>query len=381
MRTGEVRPDRVPMVFDEARIDIDALKVVRRLTRHGFEAYLVGGGVRDLLLGCRPKDFDVATDARPEQVRRLFRNSRIIGRRFRLVHVVFGSQKVIEVATFRRSPENGAGDSDDGTDEPVMIRSDNLFGQAHEDAMRRDLTINALLYDVDRKQVLDFVGGVPDVRARVVRTIGDPRVRFVEDPVRMLRAIKFAARLDLGIEPEVYDAIVLCREAITSVARPRLLEEILKVLRCGASHRAFWLLWETGLLHVMLPELGTYLDDDPIGGDGVQRFWRSLTEVDHRTRARAKPLHDLTLMTVLLLEPMREVVDGSRDRALAALDFAEPVFARLAVPRRMADGICRIVAVMPKLTARKPARFARTEQYRLAMEVLSLSEAWQERCE
>ena len=363
----EARRYRVDI--DDARIDIDALKVVRRLVRHGFEAYLVGGGVRDLLLGHRPKDFDVATAARPEQVRRLFRNSRIIGRRFRLVHIIFGAQKVIEVATFRRTP-----DSSNNGDE-LLIRSDNVFGHAHEDALRRDLTINGLLYDVESREVLDFVGGMPDVQHRVVRTIGDPRIRFLEDPVRMLRAIKFCARLDLGIVPELYDAIVLNRETIMDVARPRLLEETFKLMRCGASHRALWLLWETGLMHAIVPEVATMLDDAPGSSPRVERFWRMFSEIDRRTALRGEPLHDITLMASLLFEPMLEAVEGSRDRAHIAYDFAEPVFQRLAVPRRIADGVCRIAAVLPKLQARKPGRFARTELFRIATEVLAISQA------
>lgn len=359
---------RYRVEIDDARIDIDALKVVRRLVRHGFEAYLVGGGVRDLLLGRRPKDFDVATSARPEQVRRLFRNSRIIGRRFRLVHVIFGAHKVIEVATFRRSP-----DSSSNGDE-LLIRSDNVFGTAHEDALRRDLTINGLLYDVESKEVLDFVGGMPDVQQRVVRTIGDPRIRFLEDPVRMLRAIKFCARLDLGLVPELYDAIVLSRETITEVARPRLLEEMFKLMRCGASHRALWLLWETGLLHSVVPEVATMLDDAPGDSPRVARFWRMFTEIDRRTAIRGEPLHDIALMSTLLFEPMLESVEGSRDRAHVAYDFAEPVFQRLAVPRRIADGVCRIAAVLPKLHARKPGRFARTELFKIATEVMDISQ-------
>lgn len=359
---------RIRVDIDDARIDADALKVVRRLVRHGFEAYLVGGGVRDLLLDRRPKDFDIATGARPEQVRRLFRNSRIIGRRFRLVHVIFGANKVIEVATFRRHP--------DAPDHPdaLLIRSDNAFGLAHEDAIRRDLTINALLYDVESREVLDFVNGMPDIRHRVVRTIGDPRIRFLEDPVRMLRAIKFCARLDLGMVPELYDATVLTRDALTEVARPRLLEELFKLMRCGYSHRALWLMWETGLMHVVIPEIAALLDDDPESSGVVGRFWRMLTVLDRRTAQQGAPLNDITLMTLLLLEPLLEAVDGASDRTLAAYDFAEPLFQRLAVPRRIADGVCRIVAVFPKLRVRKPGRFARTELYRIALEVQSIAQ-------
>src|SRR5690606_9397235 len=186
------QPDLYPVEFDERRVDTAAAKVVKRLTRNGFEAYLVGGCVRDLLIGRRPKDFDVATSARPDDVRRLFRNSRIIGRRFRLVHVLFSGGKVIETATFRRAPEQSGGrDGDD-----LLIRNDNVFGDAHEDAQRRDFTINGLFYDIDRQEVIDWVGGMPDIERRSVHTIGDPVVSFLEDPVRILRAVKFSARLD-----------------------------------------------------------------------------------------------------------------------------------------------------------------------------------------
>ncbi len=359
------------MELDEARVDPDALKVVRRLVRHGFEAYLVGGGVRDLLLGRRPKDFDVATKARPEQVRSLFRNSRVIGRRFRLVHVLFSDRKVIEVATFRRNP-HGLEEGIPGDD--LLIRSDNAFGDAPEDAARRDLTINALFYDVDRKQVIDFVGGMPDIRNRVVRTIGDPEVRFREDPVRMIRAIKFAARLDLGMAPDVYDAIVLCRDSIASAARPRLLEEVLKVLRSGASHRSLWLLWETGLLHLVLPELATLLDDDPSDRGASKRAWEMLREVDRRT-LQSGPLHDVVLLTVMLLEPIGEAVAGATDRVAAARDVVEPLTERLALPRRIADEMCRIVAILPRVASNRPGRLARTELYTLASEVVAIANA------
>ncbi len=361
-------PERIDVPLDEGRIDVDALKVVRRLIRHGHEAYLVGGGVRDLLLGRRPKDFDVATKARPEQVRALFRNSRIIGRRFRLVHVLFSDRKVIEVATFRRNPN----DEEAAEGEDLLIRNDNAFGEAPEDAARRDLTINALFYDVENKQVIDFVGGMPDIRNRVVRTIGDPVVRFREDPVRMIRAIKFAARLDLGIAPDVYDAIVLCRDAIASSARPRLLEELYKVLRSGAARRTVWLAWETGLLHLLLPELAWMLDDGD--SDAATRTWGVLGELDRRTLVRG-PLYDVALIALLLLEPLREATAGSADRAGSAYDFGEPIFQRLAVPRRVADGVCRIMAVLPRLQAGKPGRFARHELFPVASEIVSIEAA------
>src|SRR6187402_1274707 len=215
-RTG---PEPIVYPIDlEDKIDPDAAKVVRRLVRQGYEAYLVGGCVRDLLVGRAPKDFDVATSARPDDVRRLFRNSRIIGRRFRLVHVLFSGGKVIETATFRRAPEQDEGEDD------LLIRNDNVFGEAYQDAARRDFTINGLFYDLEHRVVLDWVGGMPDIERRTVHTIGDPSVRFREDPVRILRAIKFCSRLDFGISAEVYDAMVECRAALARAAKPRLFE-------------------------------------------------------------------------------------------------------------------------------------------------------------
>jgi poly(A) polymerase len=369
------QPARVDAGFDQSRVDPDAQKVVRRLTRHGFQAYLVGGGVRDLLLDRRPKDFDIATDARPEDVRRLFRNSRIIGRRFRLVHVLFGGGKVIEVATFRRSPiidadalEASPGDVD------LLIRSDNAFGEAHEDALRRDFTINALFYDLDAGQILDWVGGMADIERRVVRTIGEPETRFREDPVRILRAIKFAARLDLGIDPDVYDAMVFTRASLARAARPRLFEEILRLLRGGGAHRSIWLAWELGILSVLLPELATFLDDDA-GNGPASRVWKLLAEVDRRTVERGTPFDDIVLSTLLLLEPMREACEGERDRIAAAYAFLDPVIARLAMSRRVADAVRRIVSILPRLGPGRAGRFARSGLADLATQIYEIERA------
>jgi poly(A) polymerase len=356
-------PQRYPVVFDDSRIDPDVQKVVRRLVRHGHEAYLVGGCVRDLLLDRHPKDFDVATSARPEQVRELFRNSRIIGRRFRLVHVLFQGGKFFEVATFRRSPRDEAEEGHD-----LLIRNDNVFGDAHEDATRRDFTINALFYDLEAHQVLDWVGGLGDIQRRVVHTIGDPETRFREDPVRILRALKFAGRLDLGITADVYDAVVFCRESLALAARPRLSEEILRLLRGGQARRTIYLAWETGVLDVLLPELAALLYDDGEEDGAGQRVWRLLDWVDRRT-AEDGPLDDTVLWTLLLLEPMREACEGVRDRSAAVADFLEPLVERLAISRRYADGMRRIVAVLPKLVSGRAGRFARTEIFAPAVEV------------
>jgi poly(A) polymerase len=358
-----LQPTRHDVVFEDSRIDPDVQKVLRRLVRHGYEAYLVGGCVRDLLLGRRPKDFDVATSARPEQVRELFRNSRIIGRRFRLVHVLFQGGKVIEVATFRKNPRE---DADEGSE--LLIRSDNAFGAAPEDAVRRDFTINALFYDLEAKQILDWVGGMADLERRVVHTIGDPETRFREDPPRILRALRFAGRLDLGMTPDVYDAIVFCRESLALASRPRLSEEILRLLRGGQARRTIYIAWETGVLDVLMPELSGLLYDAAVDEGSSHRLWRLLDHIDRRT-AESGPLDDTVLWTLLLLEPMKEACDGVRDRAAAVADFLEPIIERLAISRRYADGMRRIVAVLPRLVSGRAGRFARTDIFRLALEV------------
>src|SRR5215831_10694916 len=233
-------------------IDADAEKILRRLRRSGHTAYLVGGCVRDLLLGRTPKDFDVATSATPNEIKSTFRNSRIIGRRFRLAHVFFGS-KIIETSTFRANPR-------DEDDHDLLIRRDNVFGTETEDARRRDFTINGLFYDVEREEVIDHVGGLADLDARLIRTIGDPDIRFQEDPVRMLRAVKFAARLEFGFEPATWRALMRWRSEISKCAPPRLLEEVHRLLRGGAARGSFELMVETGVLAVLSPYLAGLLE-------------------------------------------------------------------------------------------------------------------------
>ncbi|HWU90725.1 MAG TPA: polynucleotide adenylyltransferase PcnB, partial [Kofleriaceae bacterium] len=238
--------------LDRTAIDPDADRVVRKLTRAGYKAYLVGGCVRDLLVARTPKDFDVATSATPNEIKATFRNSRIIGRRFRLAHVFFGS-KIIETSTFRANPR-------DEDDHDLLIRRDNVFGTETEDARRRDFTINGLFYDVEREEVIDHVGGLADLEAKLIRTIGDPDIRFQEDPVRILRAVKFAARLDFGFEPATWRALLRWRGEISKCSPPRLLEEIHRLMRGGACRRSFELLVETGVLAVLSPYLAGLLE-------------------------------------------------------------------------------------------------------------------------
>jgi poly(A) polymerase len=363
---------RYPGIITRDRVDPDAAKVVKRLTRAGHRAYLVGGGVRDLLLGQKPKDFDIATSARPHEVRALFRNCRVIGRRFRLAHVLFSGGKIIEVATFRRDPRDGDAPSavDDGdgmrlvpaprtVDEEtdLLIRHDNAFGEPHEDALRRDFTINGLFYDLERDEVIDYVGGVQDVRARVVRTIGDPAIRFREDPIRILRAIKFCARLDLGLDTELYDALIDQRQTVGRASPPRTFEEILRLLRGGASHRSFYVLWDSGLLSLLIPELSSYLDDV---GEAAVVVWRRLHAVDKLIASGELP-NDALLLSALLQSPAEEYMEGERDPALAFDAFAEEMAQRFTVPRRIRERMRLLLAVQKRMRENKLGSVARRE--------------------
>src|SRR4051812_15329833 len=272
-------------------IDPDALKVLYRLRQHEHIAYLVGGSVRDLLLGRRPKDFDIGTSAHPYEVKKLFRNCWIIGRRFRLAHVRFG-QKVVEVATFRRQLQPGEEVVQDGVPAPEPAEEtaaiagaghgqhspaanhphhDNTFGTPEEDAFRRDFTINALFYDIATFSVIDYVNGLDDLHAGVVRSIGDPDVRLLEDPVRMIRAIALAARLDFEIDPVLLGSIRRHRQEIAKASAPRMIEEYYKILRAGSSEKAFRRLADVGLLEPTSPELHKGANE---------ALWRSLSALD-----------------------------------------------------------------------------------------------------
>ncbi len=348
------------------KIDHDALKVIRRLRRHGYTAFLVGGGVRDLLLGANPKDFDVATSAHPHEVKAVFRNCRLIGRRFRLAHILYSGGKIIEVATFRRSPETG-GDASD-----LLIRRDNDFGEPFEDAYRRDFTINGLFYDLGGARVVDFVGGLADVDARSLRMIGDPTVRLREDPVRIMRAIKFSARLDLGIDPELHDALVAQRGELAKAATARLFEEILRFLRGGAAARSFYLAWEMGVLAELMPALSAFIDD---GGPGVTHFWRTLSTLDARVRADGCP-EDAALFTLLVLQLLLE---HAPDPAKCSSEDFDPLWddfqPRLAVPKRLRELVRCIVRAYPRMIRGKAGAFVGRDYFTAAQVVAEVERA------
>jgi poly(A) polymerase len=291
----EEPPPHAPEIPVE-RLDPDALKVIARLRHMRHRAYLVGGCVRDLLLDRTPKDFDVATDAHPGEVRAIFRNCRLIGRRFRLAHVYFRGGKVIEVATFRKNPVDVGEDVPDAGD--LLITRDNVFGTAEEDAVRRDFTVNGLFYDVARGEVIDYVDGRADLEARRIATIGDPEIRIREDPVRALRAVRFAARLGFIISPDTFEAMRRHAGELARCAPARVLEETFKILRCGGSARAFELLRACGALPVVLPALGAGLDT---WDEGRRRgFFAHLTSLDRLVRSGAE-VSDAVLLGALLL--------------------------------------------------------------------------------
>jgi poly(A) polymerase len=306
-------------------IDADALKVLYRLKNHRFKAYLVGGGVRDLLLSRKPKDFDIGTDAHPQQVKKLFRNCFVVGRRFRLCHVRFG-RKVVEVSTFRRQAPAEEGDT--------LIRRDNTFGTPEEDAFRRDFTVNALFYDIATFSVIDYVGGLEDLQDRLIRTIGDPAVRFREDPVRMLRAVALASRLGFTIDRDTLEAIRFLRGEIVKSSPARILDELYKILRQGASRQTFQTLHDVGLLAYLLPEA-----DQAIADQG-ERLLGSLARLDDYRNAGLAAPDELTnplLMGTLLVPlgvPLRRAASAAprRDEEPEAadgdgLDVAEEIAA------------------------------------------------------
>lgn len=271
-------------------IDRDALFVLARLREAGFVAYLVGGSVRDLLLGRRPKDFDISTSARPEEIKAIFRNSLLIGRRFRLAHIRFG-KKIIEVSTFR------SGD----TDEARLIVRDNVWGSPEEDVYRRDFTINGLFYDATDHKIIDYVGGFEDLRKNLLRTIGDPQTRFHQDPVRMIRALKFKARFGFEIEPSITMALSRCRGEILKSSPARLIEEFLRMLESGASEPFLRLLYQERFLELLLPELCA------VGElEGMERIFAHLHVLDAWVRELDQNKLQRTLLLAVLLFPLMD---------------------------------------------------------------------------
>jgi poly(A) polymerase len=413
--------------ISRSRISPDALRVLYRLREAGFQAYLVGGCVRDLMLGLEPKDFDVATDALPEQVKRLFRNCRLVGRRFRLAHVFFG-RDVIEVATFRASgaplpaeepvptrdelDDAEAGESVDAefgeadpADEPVeppadsrfvhdfdeslervvdesgRILRDNIYGSIDDDVWRRDFTCNALYYNIADFSVWDYCGGFEDVAARRLRLIGDPETRYREDPVRMLRAARFEAKLGFSIEPATAEPLARLSELLAGVPAARLFDETLKLFLTGHGARSYAVLKQRGLLEVLLPNLAAFVRRYP-GSAPERMLVRGLENTDARVMAD-KPVTPAFLFALLIYGPVGvEIEKAPRARwneigtILDAVDQALRVIQpRVAVHRRFVLGLRDMFALQPRLEAPRGRRALRTlehPRFRAGFDLLQL---------
>jgi poly(A) polymerase len=327
-------PERLPQSkhgIDRRNVSRHAIKVCEVLRHHGFDAYIVGGAVRDLIVGMEPKDFDVATNATPNEIRPLFRRARIIGKRFQLVHVVFG-QEIIETSTFR-APASVEQD----TDEHGRILRDNLFGTHEEDAARRDFTLNALYYDPINEEVIDFHRGVSDLKKRVVRMIGDPDTRYREDPVRMLRALRFAAKLKGTIDPASREPIVRMAHLIENVPSSRLFDEILKLLTCGHAMDCVRELQSVGLHQGVLPLIDLIFKED--GGEKFVELALARTDVRVRTGKTISPSFLFAALLWKLVNKRWQAICASGEHPAQALIMAgdsvvEEQTRKLAIQRR-----------------------------------------------
>lgn len=396
--------------IDPAKLDPDATKVVRRLLQRGHQAYFVGGCVRDLLVGKKPKDFDIATSAHPGEVRSIFRNCRLIGRRFRLAHVYFKGGKVIEVSTFRASPSElepaeaqadpeaapGALPTEPETEaeaheeaetqeeveeEDLLITHDNVFGTVDQDARRRDFTINALFYDVEAGRVVDYVRGRRDLDERFIRTIGNPEVRLREDPVRLLRAVRFGCKLDFDFEPRTYAAMEGAVEDLPRCAPPRLLEETFKLIRGSVASPAIKLLVALDALKLLLPPIHQYLKEHQT--DAQAAFYAYTDALDRRTQ-RGQPLEDAILLAVLLYPLSRPPPsgdgsgEGSGTPAVAeAIENLLAEFVQTArLPRRIAERCKALLLAQRTLSGERRRRgsLASFRRHPLFQEALTVFE-------
>ncbi|MFP4079704.1 MAG: polynucleotide adenylyltransferase PcnB [Ectothiorhodospira sp.] len=357
---------RAEHCISRANISENALKVLYRLKDAGFRACLVGGGVRDLLLGREPKDFDVATDAHPEDVRRIFRNCRLIGRRFRLAHVYFG-REIIEVATFR-APHDGVEEAE-GADralaEDGRIIRDNVYGSIGQDAWRRDFSINALYYDVRDFSVVDYTGGMEDLQEGVLRLIGDPDVRYREDPVRMLRAVRFAAKLGFRVDPAAEEAMVRLGGLLEEVAPARLFDEVIKLFHGGAALQTFEMLRHYDLFHRLFPLTERALEREEQGFP-ITFVANALRNTDERIQS-GKGVHPAFLYAALLWEPVRHEAErlmAEGEAPLPALQQAgTSVLGQQArailIPKRFALPVREIWELQPRFEQRRGARALR----------------------
>lgn len=368
--------------ISRTNIDPSALKVLYRLKDAGYDAYLVGGGVRDMLLGREPKDFDIATNALPEEVKAQFRNCRLVGRRFRLAHVTFG-REVIEVATFRAL---GGGAEDDDVDRVVKedgrILRDNVYGTLEEDAWRRDFTVNALYYSIRDFSVVDYTGGLADLKDGVLRLIGDPEQRYREDPVRMLRAVRFAVKLGFRMHPDTERPLLELAPLLEHIPAARLFEEVLKLFLGGCAVETFEALRHYGLFRYLFPLTDEVLAQE---SQGFPRTFviQALANTDARLEEN-KPVTPAFLFAALLWEPMRRRAEAMAAEVGAANLEAQQEAAhqvvqeqtrRVVFPKRFSIPMKEIWLMQPRLmriTGRAPLRLLSHPRFRAAYDFLML---------
>ena len=355
------------------KVDSHALYVMEKLKNAGFVAYLVGGSVRDLLLGYRPKDYDISTSAKPEEIKKLFRNCILIGRRFRLAHIRFG-KKILEVSTFR------AGDPE----KEELVLHDNQWGYPEEDALRRDFTINGLFYDPSNQTIIDYVGGYADLKRKYIRTIGQPYVRFKQDPVRMLRLLKFQARFGLEVDPDAHIALVECREEIVKSSPARVLEEMLRMLESGASKPFVELLSQHGLLNHLLPEVAHFIEKEK-NGDAIYAFLHEIDLIfkDRMTNnlerpillsSLAFPLLEKRIDTYFLMRDQTPHLGQIQNHTRHLLNEFQGFFP---IPRRLRISMHNILLGQYRLTpvhkkSTKRRRIPRDSDFHLALQFLNL---------
>lgn len=376
--------DALPRVYSRAEHSIsrahispNALKVLYRLQDAGYEAYLVGGCVRDLLLGREPKDFDVATSAEPDQVRKVFRNCRLIGRRFRLAHVHFG-REVIEVATFRSSGESSEGER---VVENGQLLRDNLYGTLDEDVLRRDFSVNALYYTVKNFSVIDYVGGVEDHKKALLRMIGDPEQRYREDPVRMLRAVRFAVKLGFQIEDESARQIPMMAGLLADIPAARLYDEVLKLFLSGYSLQAFEQLRHYHLFEQLFPETDKCLAVEEEGFPHTF-LMRALENCDKRV-ADGKSITPYFVFAALLWEPLKQRIKKKTEAGLQEYPaYQESIgevlslqVRKISIPRRVSTPMREVWALQTRFRHRqgsRPFRLLAHPRFRAAYDFLLL---------
>lgn len=346
-------------------IDPDALKVLYRLASLNYDAYLVGGSVRDLLLGRSPKDFDIGTDARPNEIRHNFKNCFLVGKRFRLAHIVFG-KKVIETATFRKAPNPNAVQDEHG----LYQSEDNTFGTPQEDALRRDFTVNGLFYDIKTFSIIDYVGGLKDLQNKCIRSIGDPCIRFREDPVRMMRAVRFAAKLGFEICPNDIKAMKKFAHELANASISRICEEIQRLFVQGATERSIHLAYDYGLLDNLLPSLAKWMHESK---DHEAKVWASLTALD--TLAQTQEVSNAVAFAMLFqplvaetAETLRAKHTGKRSnlnhlRRLAAERVFTPIVKYYRFPRALWMTAVDILELADRFTNRPEATSSRDVRF------------------